>query len=441
MTQNTPKPLFDKAATQSFVDQQIANNPYARKATPVTLQPVAEQVTATTFQPVPNAAGVKSAELSVFSAGTNVGKNSFAPVSPKQLADLGASSPRTLQLLAAFESPTGVLEFGQDLMTVISTKSTQLMDEVKDSDVEFVQTQMSSLLTMAKSFHLKPNGVQSQKGLHGLINSIKEKFVDVKEQMLAEYNNISTQMDRIVSEVEQANGRILQKVKGLQDQYRTNLKDYNDLEQLIKDGGEAYTIKLKQLAELKDKAVASGDMLAAEEVSRLSRNLDRLDKKLADLKKFQLMCLQDAPDFANMEESALTLLDKFYTIKTMVIPLWKKQIRKYIDGQEIARAAKLANAVDDATNQMIVNSSNANKATAVEVAKLGQRGAIDDNTAETVHQNLLETLADVLEINDQGRQARITSANRQDEMKRMYAAISSGQLSAANAKALPKGHA
>jgi len=434
MTNIPVKPLFDKTATQSFVDQQIANNPYAKKAAPVQ-QPV-QQVQTSVFQPVQN--GVRPTELTVIAAGTNVGKSSFAPVSPKQLSDAGVSSTRVLTLLAAFDSPTAILEHGQDVMTQISQKADKMLAEVKDADVEFVQTQMSSLLTMAKSFHLKPHGVESQKGLHGLINRAKEIFIDTKEQMLAEFNDISTQMDRIMGEVEAANGRILAKVKGLQTQYRDNLKDYNDLESIINDAAEVYTVKLKDLQTLQQKAVASGNALDAEEVSRLSRNLDRLDKKISDLKKFQLMCLQDAPDFANMEDSSLTLLDKFYTIKTMVIPLWKKQIRKYIDGQEIQRAAKLANAVDDATNQMIVASSNANKHTAVEVAKLGQRGSIDDSTAETVHQNLIDTLNDVLQINDQGRQARITSANRQDEMKRMYSAIQSRQMTPAEAKALSK---
>ena len=118
----------------------------------------------------------------------------------------------------------------------------------------------------------------------------------------------------------------------------------------------------------------------------------------------------------------------------MVIPLWKKQIRKFIDGQEIAKAAKLTNAVDDATNQMILASSSANKKNAIEVAKLSQRTAIDQSTAEQVHQNLLDTLEGVMQINSAGRQQRIESANRQDEMKRMYSQIATGKLSPTDAK-------
>lgn len=417
---NNVKPTATPQTPHEFVAQQMRNNPHVAKVAAPLSQP---------SQPIVSA-GVTTQQKPA---------TTFSPVSPKVLADIGASSQRVVNLLSTFDSPTGILEYGQDIMTRISDKSTQLLDEVKDADVEFVQNQMSQLLTMTKKFHLKPQGQGNTGGLHGLINRVKEALIDTKEQLLAEYNDISTQMDRILSEVEQANGRILKKIGDLQLQYKDNLKDYNDFDIIIKDATEAMGIKQRELDEMKTKAAATGDVNLASQIDRLSRNIDRLDKKIANFKKFQLMCLQDAPDFANMEDSAVTLLEKFHTIKTMVIPLWKKQIRKYIDGQEIAKAAHLANSVDDATNQMIVQSSNANKANAVTVAKLGQRQAIDDDTAEQVHQNLIETLADVLEINEKGRQARIDSSTRQDQMKQMYASISSGQLSAADAKALTKG--
>lgn len=415
---NPVKPLFpnpntlSKQDTSDFVAQQIANNAFVTSNSSV-------------IQKQNEVAATKTA-------------SSFIPVSPKKISDVGATSQRVVNLLATFDSPTGILEYGQDIMTRISDKSTQLLDEVKDADVEFVQTQMSNLLTMTKKFHLKPNANGNSGGLHGLLNRVKEALIDTKEQMLAEYNDISTQMDRILGEVENANSRILQKISDLQRQYQDNIKDYNDFDIIIHDAIEAFGIKQKELDKLKQTAVNSQDVNLMTQIDRLSRNLDRLDKKIANFKKFQLMCLQDAPDFANMEDSAVTLLEKFHTIKTMVIPLWKKQIRKYIDGQEIAKAAHLANSVDDATNTMIIQSSNANKANAVQVAQLGQRQAIDDATAEQVHQNLIDTLADVLEINEKGRQARIESSNRQDEMKAMYASIASGQVSAADAKLLSK---
>jgi uncharacterized protein YaaN involved in tellurite resistance len=283
---------------------------------------------------------------------------------------------------------------------------------------------------MAKSFHLKPKN-NDDGWLTGLVSKVKENFINTKEQMLAEFNTISTQMDRVITEVEDANIRIIGKVKGLQDQYKENLDDYKKLEVIIANAVEAYGIKQRELEKLKANV---NDALSAQELNRSNNNLDRLDKKIDNLKKFQMMCLQDAPNLAQMEDNAVTLLEKFETIKTMTIPLWKKQIRMYIDGQELNKAAKLAAAVDDANNAMIVANSSANKANAIETSKLNQRAIIDDSTAETVHQNLLDTLDEVVCINAAGRQRRIDSSNRMDEMKRLYSSIASGQTSIAEAK-------
>lgn len=383
------------------------------------------------FKPVsPLTGGFKANELNVIASGSNVGKSAFTPVSPKQMIESGASNHEVVKLLSTFDSPTGILEYGKDVMTTISEKSDKLLAEVKDADVEYVENQMRGILTMAKSLHLKPK--HSEEGwLTGLVSKVKENFIDTKEQLLSEFNNVSTQMDRVIKEVEQANLRIIDKVSGLQKQYQENIQDYKKLDTIIKNASEAYSIKLKEYEKMQN---SIGDALDAQALSRMSSNLDRLDKKIDNLKKFQMMCLQDAPNLAQMEDNAVTLLEKFDTIKTMTIPLWKKQIRMYIDGQELNRSAKLAAAVDDANNAMIVANSNANKSNAVETAKLNQRAIIDDATAETVHQNLLDTLDEVLTINTEGRQRRIESSNRMDEMKRLYASIASGQTSVSDAR-------
>lgn len=360
----------------------------------------------------------------------NSSQKIFVPVSPKQIAESGASNQEVVKLLSTFDSPTGILEYGKDVMASISAKSDLLLAEVKDADVDYVESQLRNVLTLAKSFHLKPN-TKDKGWLTSLTSKVKEHFIDTKEQLLSEFNTVSTQMDRIVKEVEDANTRILSKITSLQSQYQQNIQDYKNLEIIIKNAVEAFEIKSKEL----DRRRSSiNDALDAQEISRMQANLDRLDKKIDNLKKFQLMCLQDAPNLALMEDNAVTLLEKFETIKSMTIPLWKKQIRMYIDGQELYKAANLANSIDDANNQMIQANSNANKTHSIETAKLNQRAIIDDSTAETVHQNLLDTFDELLNITSQGRQRRIDSSNRMDEMKRLYASIASGQTSINAAK-------
>lgn len=363
--------------------------------------------------------------VQVTATGTEMAvKQSFTPVSPKQLSELGASNPRVLQLLSTFDSPTGIIDYGSEVMSDIAKKSELLLNEVKDADVDFVEQQLTSILTMAKTFHL--NTTSSDSNISKLFGKIKEKFINVREQLSAEFTDVSTQMDKIIEEIDQANHRIINKLNGLQVQYRENLNEYHRLEVLIKDAEEAYRIMDKEIEKMRINAT---DLLAAEEVNRSTKNLDRLEKKIDYLKKFQMMAIQNAPSISQMEDSAATLLQKFHDIKTMTIPLWKRQIRMYIDGQELRKSAALAAAVDDANNSLIKTNSNIISANSIESAKLNQRSLIDDTTIEHVHQNLINTLGEIVQINNTGKETRIKSATRMDEMKRMYASIanSSGQ--------------
>lgn len=358
--------------------------------------------------------------ISVSTVVNDVKPSSFTPVSPKQLADIGVSSPRVLQLLATFDSPTGIIDYGADVMSEIAKKSEALLNEVKDADVDYVEQQLTSILTMAKSFHLNTSQ-SSDTGISKLFGKIKEKFTNVREQLSAEFTDVSTQMDKIISEIDQANHRIITKLNGLNAQYRDNLQEYHRLELLIKDAEEVHSIMSKEIE--KSKANAT-DLLATEEINRSIRNLDRLEKKIDYLKKFQMMAIQNAPSISQMEDSAATLLQKFHDIKTMTIPLWKRQIRMYIDGQELRKGASLAAAVDDANNSLIKTNSDIISSNAIESAKLNQRSLIDDDTIEHVHQNLISTLGEIVQINKTGQETRIKSASRMDEMKRLYASIS-----------------
>ena len=84
----------------------------------------------------------------------NTSTTKFNPVSPKKMAELGTSNPRVINLLATFDSPTGILDYGSDIMSEIAKKSDQLLLEVKDADVDFVEQQLTSILTLANSFNI-----------------------------------------------------------------------------------------------------------------------------------------------------------------------------------------------------------------------------------------------------------------------------------------------
>lgn len=347
----------------------------------------------------------------------------FKPIAVKQMQATGISNPRVMQLVNAMNTPLGVLEWGQDVLDEIAVKSDQALDQVKDADIDFITGQMTSILTLAQKFNIDDK--ENQSGIGGFFNKVKGMMIDVKEATLAEYNDLSTQMDRVVAKIDESKSSINTKLNGLKTLYDDNIVEYKRLEQLVADTKAAFDIKQAEYDAMV--AAAGNDMLKVEQAAQMMQQLTRLDKKIMNFEKMQFVAMQTAPTIRSIQDNGYTLLEKFHTIKTMTIPMWKRQARLFLDSEEMRKGAALANSVDDANNQLMRTSSDRLKTNSIAVAKSGQRDVVDTDTLQHVNTNLINMFTEVLEIGRQGSIARETSRTQMQQMKDAYQNIVTGK--------------
>ncbi len=360
--------------------------------------------------------------IPVLPPATNISAKPLAvkPLAVKQMSDSGikqlTDNPRVIQLLQAMDTPLGILHYGQQEIDNIATKSDLAIEQIDDVNMDFITDQLSTILILAKQGHTsEPKGT-----INKLIYSVKQLLVDVKEQSLAQINTISTQMDRVVDQINQSTDSIRDKVNRLTVLYQDNLQEYNNLTALIDDARIAITIKEKEY----DNIVSISDKLSPlelEQANRLRQQIDRLDKKLITFEKMQFVAMQTAPVIRSIQENGYTLLEKFHTIKTITIPMWKKQARLLSDSSTIAKGAALANDIDDANNKLMLRASEKFKEGAIATATANQRDVIDTDTLLTVNQTLIDTFTDVLAIDTKARQDREESRRLIETAKSVYA--------------------
>ena len=347
----------------------------------------------------------------------------FQPISAKQTLDVKQNYPnitstaRVSQLLQQLETPLGILQYGQKEIDNIAKKSELTLAQIEDANVDFITTQLASILTLAQQYQPEPD---NQSKLMKLVTSIKNLIIDVKETSLSQINTISEQMDRVVEQIDQSANTIHNKITNLSELYKDNINDYHNLTSLVNDAKIVLDIKQKEYDELISKELNPLDVEIAEQ---LKQQLTRLDKKLMTFEKMQFMAMQTAPTIRNIQNNGYTLLEKFHVIKTITIPMWKRQVRLYLDSMSVNQGAVLANNIDDANNDMILKASQLNKDNAIKVARLNQRDVVDTTTLIEVNKNLIETFTEVLNIDNAGKEDRNLSRQLVEQAKQEYSNI------------------
>jgi uncharacterized protein YaaN involved in tellurite resistance len=122
-----------------------------------------------------------------------------------------------------------------------------------------------------------------------------------------------------------------------------------------------------------------------------------------------------------------TLIENLQATTALAIPVWKQKMIMLLGLNRQKTALELQRTVTDATNEMLKQASEMMKSQAIEIEKQAQRGVVDIETLEKTNRDLMDTIAGVLKVQEEGRQKRMEAEQRMQQL--------TGDLKAALAKA------
>ncbi|MFZ4071054.1 MAG: toxic anion resistance protein, partial [Caulobacterales bacterium] len=170
--------------------------------------------------------------------------------------------------------------------------------------------------------------------------------------------------------------------------------------------------KATQLPALKaraDAAAAGGagaGLMEAQEYQDAVQALDRLEKRVFYLLQARQIGIQQLPQIRIVQASDETLMEQLQASTRLTIPLWKQKMVLLLGLQRQKDALDLQKTVTDATNEMLRQTSDMMKGQAVEIEEASQRGIVDLETLEKTNADLIETMQNVMQIQQEGRQKR-----------------------------------
>ena len=297
---------------------------------------------------------------------------------------------------------TQVLQFGSAAQNKISQFSDSVLDDVRTKNLGEVGDLLADLVGQIKSFNSDISN--DNKGFLAKLFSRGKQEIDT---IIAKYNKIDNNIDVIEKSLEKHRLQMLKDINIFDSMYDKNLTFFKEISLYIIAGEK----KIKELREvdlpaLVKRAEESGEQMDAQKVQDLENIINRLEKKVYDLKTTRIISIQMAPQIRLLQNNEAELVEKIQSSITNTIPLWKNQMVISLGINNAKQALGAQTAVTNLTNDMLKKNSEILKQGSIQIAEQSERAIVDVETLQKTNNDIIETLDKVIEIHKQGRVQR-----------------------------------
>ncbi|KAA0562501.1 toxic anion resistance protein [Rossellomorea aquimaris] len=312
---------------------------------------------------------------------------------------------KAIQLAAQidYKDYEAILKYGTAAQTQLSTFSHSMLDHVQKRDIGPIGDVLGDL--MKKLEQMNPDELNTKQ--KGVFKKLFRKVSSSLQEVLSKYQKIGSQIDRISVRLEHSKKTLLDDNRLLETLYEKN-KDYFQALNMYIAAAEIKREEIQHtlLPSLRKKAEETDDELIYQEINDTMQFLDRLDKRIHDLKLSRQMTIQSAPQIRLIQNTNQALAEKIQASVLTAIPLWKNQIAIALTLLNQQKAVAAQKQVSRTTNELLLKNSEMLKTNSIETAKENERGIIDIETLKKTQENLISTIEETLAIQAEGRQKR-----------------------------------
>ena len=296
---------------------------------------------------------------------------------------------------------TAILRFGAPAQQKIAEFSDSVLSQVRTKDSGPVGELLGNLVTQVREF--EPEGGSSFLKKIPLVGSLVKKGEDIKQG----YEKLSTQVERIQTNLEQAKLKMMKDVALFDKLYAENLSYFKQLQLYIQAGEEKLTeMREVTLPKLRQQAADSGDPMAVQVVADFEASVNRFEKKVHDLKISKTIAIQSAPQIRLIQNNDKALIDRVQTAIYSTIPLWKNQLVIALGLQAQQDVLRMQQAVSNTTNELLRRNAELLQQNSIETAEENERSIVDIETVREVNERLINTIEETIKIQQNGRAKR-----------------------------------
>ncbi|CAI3326120.1 toxic anion resistance protein [Enterococcus cecorum] len=296
-----------------------------------------------------------------------------------------------------------VIIYGANAQSKLSEFSQSMLSHVQANDIGPIGDSLNEL--MYRLQEANPDELRAGEG-----NFFQRMFGKVKQsiyEITAKYQKIGAQIDKVAVKLEHEKDGLIKDNQMLEQMYQKN-KDYFDALNIYIAAGELKIDELQNqiIPQAVAKAQDSGDQMDVQIVNDYTQFLDRLEKRIHDLRLTRQVTIQQAPQIRLIQNTNQVLAEKIQSSIHTAIPLWKNQVVIALTLLRQKDAVTAQRQVSETTNDLLKKNAELLKVSAIETAKENERGIIDIETLQKTQDDLIETIQETLRIQKEGKEKR-----------------------------------
>ena len=117
--------------------------------------------------------------------------------------------------------------------------------------------------------------------------------------------------------------------------------------------------------------------------------------------------MQMAPQIRLLQNNDSLLMERIQSTISNTLPLWKNQMVLALGLHHTQQAMQAQRAVTNMTNELLKKNAETLKMSTIETAKESERGIIDIETLVQTNQSLIDTINEVMTIQQEGHTKRV----------------------------------
>lgn len=298
---------------------------------------------------------------------------------------------------------TTLQTYGSELDATISKNGEILLAAVRADNNSPVVELTNELLGQLSLIDIKD--LEEDNAWKKFIRSIPfvgDKIYMTAQGAMIKYDNISSNVDKIVKKMDSAKTLAMRDNSTLQTIFDNNINYIG----MIREQILALKLKDKELTEQINEMMANPENYEVYEISDMQAFQNSLQKRAADMETTEYMLTQNLMQIRATQGNNVAIADKAANIVNHTMPLWRNQLAIAIIMQNQKASIDAQQKITEATNRILVENAKCLKMNSINVAKANEEPVISLETLRKTTDDLIETVKEVKRIHEEGTRQR-----------------------------------